>query len=177
MASDAPQTSAEETPREKLARLRARLSVEQRMFCEYYLDDLDAAEAYQKAFGTKTTKSARSRGYALLNKWYIQDFIACMLDAADPNEALVTKAEVVTTVRDVMRFALEDKDRIAAAALLMKYLGLDVKRVQGIGADGKPIDPPRPQLFVGLSNDQVREIRSKILGVDVPAPEHDDANS
>ena len=177
MASDAPMTSAEETPREKLVRLRARLSVEQRMFCEYYLDDLDVSEAYKKAFGTKTTKAARARGYALLNRWYIQDFIACMLEADDPNDVLITKSEVVTTVRDIMRYGLEDKDRIAAAALLMKYLGLDVKRVQGIGADGKPVDPPRPQLFVGLSTDQVREIRSKILGVDTTESEHDDANS
>jgi hypothetical protein len=177
MASDAPHSTAEETPREKLARLRARLSTEQRMFCEYYLDDLDAAEAYKKAFDMKTTKAARRRGYALLNRWYIQDFIACMLEADDPNEALVTKSEVVSTVRDIMHFSLEDKDRLAAAGLLMKYLGLDVKRVQGIGADGKPIDPPRPQLFVGLSTDQVREIRTKILGVDTAESEHDDANS
>lgn len=177
MASeDKPMTSAEETPGERLDRLRARLSVQQREFVELYLADLDVGEAYSKAFDMKTARAARARGFALLDKWYIQDYIAAMFESNDSRDALVTKSEVITVLRDIMRgdVTTEDKDRIAAAALLGKYLGLDIKRVAAVTPDGKAAPVP---VFVGLTDRQVLEIRSKILGVDTTSTESDDSNA
>lgn len=156
----------EETPGEKLERLRTRLTVEQRRFCEEFLATQDPSTAYAVAYGKTDLKGLSARAFSLLERWYIKDYCTALLeDDGDLLELVVTKTEVMHTLADRMRNSGEDKDRIRAAEVLGKFLGLgNVKKVELTGKDGGPV-----KTNLGLSAEQIHHLRANFIGVD---PEH-----
>lgn len=146
----------EETPAEKLERFRAKLTYEQRFFCEYYIATQDAPRAYKQAYDTHNP----GRAYALLEKWYIVDYIQALGDTG-VDGLLLTRAEIISTLRDVMRKSgTEDRDRIRAAEVAAK--------VTGLGAP-KKVEHSGEVKTKGLSDEQIQDLRSKLLGLDPDA--------
>ncbi len=167
--------TGDETAAEKCERLRQRLSVKQRRFCEEFLKTQDAAVAYAKAYGSDEDDEKRAllsrpsklapRAFALLERWYIKDYCAALLEGSDVQELLVTRAEVLHTLADRMRNAGEDKDRIRAAEIVGKFIGITtVKRVEVTGAGGGPV-----KAELGLDLKQIHKLRADFLGVDPKA--------
>lgn len=142
----------DETPKEKIERLRSRLTEQQRRFCEVYLEELDAGLAYNAAYGSQSTY----RGNEVLGKWYIQDYLAALTEAGTYDDIIVTKTEVLAQMATIMRHGGEDKDRIAAAKLISHVRGFGVKKVEHSGSVKRD----------GLTDDEVLQVRAKFLGVD-----------
>lgn len=154
----------DETPAEKLERLRSRLSVEQRRFCEEFMVSQDAASAYATAYGKTEFKGLAQRGFSLLERWYIQDYCKALLedDGVNLQDLVITKSEVMHTLADRMRHSAEDKDRIRAAEIVGKFLGLgNTKKLEVTGRDGGPL-----KAELGLNEDQIKHLRANFLGVD-----------
>ena len=146
-------SSDDETTGEKLQRLRSRLTKEQRTFCETYLASQDAHAAYVAGYGREN----KGHAYTLLGKWYIRDYIQALGDT-DMEELLVTREEILSTLRNIMRKEYaEDKDRIRAAEVAAKIKGMHVKKVEHSGA---------VTASVGLNEKQIQDLRANFLGVD-----------
>ena len=148
---------AEETEGEKLERLRAALTVEQRVFCEQYLLTLDPVAAYAKAYGKKRNSS---HAYVLLAKWYVKDYLAALMEVEDPTDALLTKAECLVTLRDIMRDPkTKPGTKVRAVEVALK----------GLGIGEKPAAPTNggTQVFVGFNMQQLATVRGQLLGFDV----------
>jgi len=147
----------DETTGEKLERLRTRLSIEQRTFCEEFIRTQDSKASYLKAYGTDNARS----GYTLLARWYVRDYITALLEGSDLQELLVTRDEVINTLAEVMRDGdARDQDRIRAAEVAGKFIGIaTVKRHEVTGKNGGPV-------LTGLDVEQIRQLRADFLGVD-----------
>lgn len=157
---------AEETEGEKLERLRAALTVEQRVFCEQYLLTLDPVAAYAKAYGKKRNSS---HAYVLLAKWYVKDYLAALMEVEDPTDALLTKAECLVTLRDIMRDPnTKPGTKVRAVEVALK----------GLGVGEKPVAPgSTTQVFVGFNLQQLAAVRGQLLGFDVTASVSDDGQA
>ena len=155
-----------ETPDEKLARLRERLSTEQRHFCELFLKTCDAHEAYKTAYRNDAARA--STADKLLGRWYIQDYLQALAGSVGVDDTLITKGEVVAHLATILRDENEEaKDRIAAAKVVSTVRGFGVKRVEHTGKDGGPIKSEG-----GLNPDQLLQLRRDFLGID-PEPKEE----
>lgn len=158
-----------ETERERFTRLQARLSVEQRTFCEEYLLSQDARYAYKQAFGVDN----RGRAFALLEHWAVKEYMAALLgEGAVSDDAVLSRAEIISTLRGIMRDGkAKDQDRIKAAEVAAKVLGIaEVKRHELSGPGGRAIQ------VEGISKRQVVDIRARVLGIDPAVLELDSAS-
>jgi hypothetical protein len=154
-----PLALQEETPGEKLSRLRDLLTYEQRVFCEEYCKSLDPPKAYTVAFG----KSNTGQGYALLKRWYIKEYLAALTECDDPADALLTKEECLVTLRDIIRNPdVKPGTKIRAVEVAFKGLGIG-DTLRHTGPDGKS-----PPTFVGLTKVHILQIRSGIMGIRAP---------
>lgn len=150
----------DETPCEKVSRLRERLTVEQRRFCEEFIKCCDATEAYVIAYDRDRVSA--STAARLLGRWYIQDYIAALIETGGVDESIITRGEVLAHLAAVLRSeTAADRDRIAAAKVISHVRGFGVKRVEHSG------DPDRPiQTSTGLNKEQIRQLRADFLGID-----------
>lgn len=158
---------AEDTEGEKLERLRAALTVEQRVFCEQYLLTLDPVAAYAKAYGKKRNSS---HAYVLLAKWYVKDYLAALMEVEDPTDALLTKAECLVILRDIMRDPkTKPGTKVRAVEVALK----------GLGIGEKPAAPTNggTQVFVGFNMQQLATVRGQLLGFDVTVDVRDDGQA
>lgn len=145
----------QETTGEKLERLRALLSYEQRTFCEQYLLTLDPVDSYQKAFNCK--RKSANHGYVLLEKWYIKEYLSALMEVENPTDALLTKAECLVTLREIMRDpSTRPGTKVRAVEVALRAIGVDVDNER----------PRIQQIFVGFSEEQLAKIRSQLLGFD-----------
>lgn len=144
----------DETHGEKLIRLRDRLSEKQRTFVEQYMLTMDVDFAYSKAYSSSS--GAKSRGYALMEKWYINDYMAALAET-DVESLLLTKMEIVNTLAGILRNGeAKDQDRIRACEVAAKVKGISVKKVEHSGAVATG----------GLTPDNIQQLRAEFLGVD-----------
>lgn len=141
-----------ESQEQKLDRLRSRFTPEQRLFADSYLDSGDCEDAYEKAYG----KHNRSRAYALLDSWYIRDYIAAVLETENSDAHLITRSEVLSELHRAMVGAEKDADRIKAAEVLLRECG----------TPAPPTHQTTVQIAVGMTPDKISEIR-KTLGIPV----------
>lgn len=160
-------TKSEETEGEKLERLRAVLSVEQRTFCEQYLLTLDPQAAYEKAYGKKRNSS---HAFVLLEKWYVKEYLAALLEVADPTDALLTKGECLVTLRTIMRDPkTKPGTKVRAVEVALKALGIGEKQA--------PTGGNTTQVFVGFNMQQLATVRGQLLGFDVSTTVVDDGTA
>jgi phage terminase small subunit len=153
-------TARDETPDEKVTRLRERLSYEQRRFCEEFIKCCDAPTAYRIAYDNENAKA--STASQLLGRWYIQDYIAALSESQGLDDTIITKGETLAHLANILRDeASEDKDRIAAAKVISHVRGFGVKRVEHTGSEGGPI-----RTTTGLDQAQIQQLRADFLGVD-----------
>lgn len=157
-----------ETQGERLQRLRSRLSVEQRTFVERYMLTHDPLGAYREAFPDEhlSARALRSKAYSLLERWYIKDYMAAMLDDEDgsPESLILTRAEIIGTLAGILRNgSARDEDRIRACQVAAKIMGAEAperKHVEVTGKGGGPVE------VRGLTTERVYQIRAVLMGVD-----------
>lgn len=152
-----------ETTGEKLERLRAMLSIEQRTFVEEYLKTMNVREAYKRAFGKERHGS---NGYLLLKRWYIAEYIAALTEVDDPTDVLITKEEILGVLAHILRDnSVKPGTRIRAAEVAFKGLGVGEKVTH---------EHTGTVRFQGLTRVMVQQIRGQILGVDISEEGGDD---
>lgn len=130
-------------PRERMKELAKQMSEKQKAFCDFYLENMNAADAARRAGYSE--KSARSVGCENLTKPNIKEYIDLRL--AEMEEARVADAtEVLQYLTRVMRGEEKDafdmdpslQDRTKAAELLGKRYRLFVDK-QELDVKSEPI--------------------------------------
>ena len=111
----------------------------QKQFCVEYLVDLNATQAYIRAYGEGTdANSARTTGCKLLANINIKKYLNDLIDSYSSNVD-VTVAEIVDGLKTI---ALDPKarhsDKIKAYDLLAKYKGMLVEH-KDITSNGNSI--------------------------------------
>ena len=151
---------AEETALEKRDRLRARLSVEQRTFCEHYAESGEGTASYASAYGKANERAA----FRLLDRWYIQDYLEALIECSG-DSLIIGRAECLSILAGIARGnpdkGVNPSDQIKAVAQLSKIGGFESpSRHEITGSNGSPI------AFVerGLTRTAIDKVRDVILG-------------
>ena len=104
------------------------LNDRQQQFCVEYLIDLNATQAYMRAYGEGTeVNSARTLGCVLLANLNVKKYINDLIDSYGSN-CDITVAEIVNGLKDIATDATaRHGDKIKAYDLLAKYKGMLVE--------------------------------------------------
>lgn len=106
------------------------LSLKQKAFCDYYLETMNATEAYMKAYEVDY-ESANSAAAKLLQKEEIKEYIANRLKQID-NKNIATIEEIMIFLTRVMRGDIRApiRERLKAAELLGKRYSMFTEKVE-----------------------------------------------
>ena len=151
----------DDSPAARIERFRERLTTEQQLFAEQYCETLDAVACYRLAYDCKqlTPASVHMRAYALLDKWFIREYMSAVCEADGIDAVLCTRAEIMERLKEIMANG-SDKERVRAAEILLGQLvkpdppGGNTLNVQ-VNINERP----------GLSRSKLDEIRTMVLGV------------
>lgn len=115
------------------------LNDRQRQFCIEYLIDLNATQAYIRAYGENTdSESARRMGSKLLTNIDVKKYINDLIDSYSSN-CDVTVAEIVNGLKNIILDTnARNTDRIKCYDLLAKYKGMLVEH-KDITSNGNSI--------------------------------------
>jgi len=131
-----------------------KLTEKQKAFADYYIECLNATEAYQKAYDCKRT-TADTRGHKLLGNARIKQYIEERMSSKE-SERVASQDEVLNFLTSIMRgevkeefplgtgmgaqeLVLKDvsaKDRLKAAELLGKRYALFTEKTELTGEVG-----------------------------------------
>jgi len=126
--------------KDKVVKSKSKLNDNQKNFCIEYIVDLNATQAYIRAYGEDTdANSARATSSKLLANVNIKAYINELIDTYTDNLD-VTVGELVNNIKSIA-FNLEAKnsDRIKASQLLAQYMGLLVEH-KDITSNGSSIN-------------------------------------
>ena len=104
------------------------LNDRQQQFCVEYLIDLNATQAYIRAYGEDIdSNSAKAMGSKLLTNLNVKKYINDLIDSYGSN-CDITVAEIVNGLKDIATDATaRHSDKIKAYDLLAKYKGMLVE--------------------------------------------------
>lgn len=148
----------------RLARLGERLTETQRLFCEQYVELGDAETSYRLAYGfSGSAEALRIRAYALLDKWWIREYMSAICESENIDAVLCTRAEVIHSLKDMMANGT-DRERVKAAELLLSELRLEVEggapsMVNITVNGGGGVDA------AGITKTKISQLRAKVLGL------------
>jgi len=114
-----------------------KLTKKQEMFCKEYMIDLNATQAAIRAGYSEDT--AGQIGHENLKKLEIQERMQELMEERS-KKVLVTAEYVITTIKDTVDEAKEEKDRtntLKGSELLGKHLKLFTDKHELTGKDGK----------------------------------------
>ena len=106
-----------------------KLTHKQALFIDYYIETLNATEAYMQAFSPRTRKTAQVEGSKLLSNPIINIQIEKRME--EIREPIIASAqEVLTFLTDMMHNKkAKDTDRIKSAELLGRRYALFTERI------------------------------------------------
>lgn len=112
------------------------LNTKQRLFCQYYLEELNGRQSYKKAYGDgMTDESADVCASKLLRSAKVKKYINDLIDSYSSNVD-VTIGEIVENIKSI---AFDNKakhsDRIKASELLGKYKNLFKEQIEITNTD------------------------------------------
>lgn len=115
------------------------LNDKQKQFCVEYIIDLNATQAYIRAYGENTdSESARRMGSKLLTNIDVKKYINDLIDSYSSN-CDVTVAEIVNGLKNIILDpTARHTDRIKCYDLLAKYKGMLVEH-KDITSNGNSI--------------------------------------
>lgn len=106
-------------------------------FADYYIETLDIANSYKKAYGDMTTEKASASGCRLLKNVKVKEYIENLLKNKD-NERIASQDEVLEFLTKTMRGEVQDqmgletpvKERVRSAELLGKRYEIFTEKVK-----------------------------------------------
>ena len=118
----------------------AKLSEKHKEFARnLILHKFNRTKAYMATYPDANKDSARTNAPRLLANDDVNEYVQTLVEEEEA-KTLITVEEVIDGIKEVVKYAEKDNDKLKGYDLLGKYLKLWTEKHELSGTDGKPIE-------------------------------------